>query len=61
MVHDEKEHVRTHSATLRACKISRSICWLFPIKQDIAKLAKPKTVKYVEEQLWFWFLVLDTR
>ena len=39
---------RTHGATLRA-----TICWLFPIKQDIAKLAKPKTGKYVEEELWF--------
>ena len=35
------------------CNISRNICWLFPIKQDIEKLAKPKTSKYVEEELWF--------
>ena len=35
------------------CNISRNICWLFPVKQDISKLVKPKTGKYIEEELWF--------
>ena len=50
------EYFSLHVAT--RCNISCNICWLFPIKQDIAKLAKPKIGKYVEEELGF--LVLDT-
>ena len=51
------QHFSVHVTT--RCNMLHNICWLLLIKKDIAKLAKPKTGKYVEQQLRF--LVLDTR
>ena len=49
------QHFSLHVAI--RCNISRNLCWLFPIKQDIAKLAKPKMGKYVEEELGILVLI----